>query len=148
MHAKSDSTRRNLRAIWLGYLVLHLLLIGYLGVRLATMPQDNEALLPAVSLAGPIVTVAGIGLGFFARNQSYKKHWSGRSVSKEGYEAGNLVGWTLLLMATLVNILLIGVTLHALLPSLCAIPAFIAHLLTFPTGRPMQPAEPRIEPHS
>ena len=100
-----------------------------------------------VELSTPFLwSLLGVGVvtGFFLRNQIYKKHWRGLAVSAEGYLMGNVVFFALVEGPATVAVIFLFAG-ASLLPTL--LPVLLATgilLLNYPSGRPMQPVEPRL----
>ncbi len=90
------------------------------------------------------VLIGAVGMGYFIRNQSYKKHWQGHAVTPPGYFQGNLVLLALLEMASfvvLVFVLISGKLFPVVLP---AVASLAVQCVNFPVGTPMDEALPEM----
>lgn len=104
------------------------------GVEPLAPPLIN--LLTLINLAAVVVLVP---LGYFIRNQCYKRHWHAHVVAPRGYVLGNVV-----LLAICEGLAMFGlvVTLLSGAIGLTIVPAVIAlavQLVNFPNGRAMEP---------
>jgi len=136
--------RRDHRAIWLGYVVLQTGLVG-LFINMLTLKR-TPAMHPNLVFGGAGLTMISIVVAHCLRAQSYKAGWRGDVVSREGYDSGNILYWTFLLLPPLSNFFMIALTSNVIWHLIFAVPCPILHIFSFPTGRALQPQQPRIDP--
>lgn len=92
-------------------------------------------------LIGAVAVVAG----FFRRNQVYKANWRGDVIQPGGYYRANNQFFLCLSYGALMIALISGLSRYPA-PTLAAAPIFAALMVfSFPSGRPMLPAPPRID---
>ena len=101
---------------------------------------------PAAQAMMTAIVVGGAALiaGLFARSQCYKAHWRGDVVEPAGYLQGNT---RFFFAACVAGLALLAISLIARYPAptFAAAPVLIGLLVfSFPNGRPMRPAPPRI----
>lgn len=88
------------------------------------------------------VLIGAVGLGYFIRNQSYKKHWQGHAVTPAGFFQGNLILLAALegsSFVTLVFVMTSGQVFPMVLPAVASLAVQCAN---FPTGAPMESTMP------
>ena len=130
-----------IRVMWLALIMGQLafaLIVAFVvmsrdSIREIGVPVD---ILFYVSLA---TIVPAVLVGYFARNQIYKRHWVGDVISPRGYMGGNLV---LLVICAAVSFfgLFVCVVGQSLWPySIPSVAALAVQMINFPHGRPMQP---------
>ena len=88
--------------------------------------------------------IASVGLGYFVRNQAYKKHWQGHAVTPPGFFMGNLILLAALEGAsfvTLVFVMMTGQFFPLILPAVASLAIQAAN---FPSGLPMQETPPNF----
>ncbi len=131
-----------LRLIWLMLLVgqLVFLALAMAMARQHTVPAADPMVVRGILITAVALLVLGIPLGYFLRNQCYKRAWQGNRISPTGYMTGNIL---LLAMGEAVAILacltiLLGGPLGTGLAVL--IPTWLIHAVNFPTGRAMEDA--------
>lgn len=143
----TDENRRAtlmvLRVVWLA------LLVGQLGfgavvifMAMRAEPTDQAHLGGQMLAIAGGVLIGAIGLGYFVRNQSYKKHWQEHAVTPPGFFQGNLILLAALegsSFLTLVFVMLSGEVFPLVLPAVASLAVQCAN---FPTGEPMQPSLP------
>ncbi|MEX0885593.1 MAG: hypothetical protein WD009_04055 [Phycisphaeraceae bacterium] len=102
---------------------------------------DLHPLLGYVAVA---VLVVAVPVAHIARQQTYKANWRGDAVSVNGYITGTIIYLGALEGAAIVGLIAVLVT-GRLAPGLI-VPAvaIILQIVNFPTGKPLQPAPPRI----
>jgi FtsH-binding integral membrane protein len=145
----TDANRRAtlmvVRIVW-SALVLGQLGFGvvvYLTLQSGSMSQQYQPHLAPQMLAIAIAVLVGaMGLGYFVRNQAYKKHWCEHAVGPPGFFMGNLILLALLEGAsfvTFVFVLMTGQLLPMILP---AVASLAVQAVNFPSGLPMQSSPP------
>jgi hypothetical protein len=143
----TDENRRGtlqiLRVVWLALIVGQ---VGFGAVVLyqaSTGQSGDQSQLTGQMLGIAIgVLIGAVGLGYFARNQSYKKHWHGDAVAPPGFFQGNLILLAMLegsSFTTLVFVMVTGQVFPMVLPAVASLAIQCAN---FPSGLPMQPAPP------
>jgi len=93
----------------------------------------------AISVA---VLIGCVGVGYFTRNQSYKKHWQAHAVTPPGFFQGNLILLVCLegaSFSSLCSIMMTGQVFPMILP---AVVSLALQFVNFPSGSPMQPMLP------
>ncbi len=94
------------------------------------------------------VLIGAIGLGYFARNQSYKKFWQGHAVTPPGFFMGNLILFSALEGASFLS-LVFAMTTGQFFP--LALPAAVSlavQVVNFPSALPMQSTPPHFAQHT
>lgn len=147
MQTYTDSNRRAtlmiLRVIWM-VLVVGQISFGAVAI-LMTMNAETTG---QTHLRGQMLAIAtgvfigAVGLGYFVRNQSYKKHWQEHAVTPPGFFQGNLLLFAALEGAsflTIVFVMLSGQVFPMILPAVASLAVQCAN---FPSGLPMEPALP------
>ncbi len=138
------SARFAIQLIWLALLVgqfIFLIVVVFLHSQ-QNQPAD-PGLIQTLTLASFCALVA-IPLGYFIRNQVYKRGWVEHAVAPASYVQGNLV---LLACCEAVAFFSLIVTLLAGSfgwPTAPALLALTVHVLNFPTGRPLEPDVPEF----
>jgi len=137
-----------LRSIW-GAMIIGLVLMGLvLSSRAGGPPDAAEAVIPNTRNTYAIVMYAmlllAVPAGYFVRNQLYKSGWREHAVTPQAYFIGNII-----LFSVLEGLTFSGFMLSVMvdLDPIVLIPGAIGFallLLNFPTGKPMQPREPRF----
>ncbi len=143
----TDANRRGtlivVRIIWLALLVGQLGFGGVVYFQVKAGQAGDQA-----QLSGQMLTIASgiligaIGLGYFARNQSYKKHWHGNCVSPPGFFQGNLILLALLELSSFVTLVFVMVTGQLFPLILPAVASLAVQCVNFPSGLPMQDTPP------
>lgn len=136
----------SLRILW-GAMVMGLVLLGVvLALTQNTLSQtDGPGQVRATyTVVAYAMLVLMVPVGYFVRNQVYKSGWREHAVTPQAYFTGNLI-----LFAVFEGLALAGFLLSALVgfDPVVLIPGAIGFgllLLNFPTGKPMQPHEPRF----
>ena len=143
----TDANRRGtliiVRIVWFALLVgqLGFGAVVYYQVRSGEAGDQSQLSGQMLAIASGIL-VGAVGLGYFARNQSYKKHWQGNCVSPPGFFQGNLILLALLEMSsfvTLVFVMMTGQLFPMILPAMASLAVQCAN---FPNGLPMQDTPP------
>jgi len=139
-------TLRILWAAMLGGVVTFGVVVAFLftkgGYRGTSSSPDLERIFLAIGFGALVIAVP---IGYFIRNQSYKRHWQGQAVTPGGYVTGNLI---LLAMCegvaffSLVATLAVGAFGWVTAPGVLAAAGM---LVNFPTGRPMMSTTNRYE---
>lgn len=100
----------------------------------------------SVMFAAIILGGVAVAAGLFTRNQVYKAHWQGEVVTPKGYLKANTIFFAAVTAGALVLFLLSIINRYPA-PTFAAAPIVIGLLaLNFPSGKPMRPAPPRIDP--
>ena len=86
----------------------------------------------------------GVGVGYFLRSQCYKQHWVRCAITPRGYRKGNLALLAAIEAVSVVTLIGAMITGDMWRPLLIVAVAIMVGALNFPTGRPMEPASPRI----
>tara|TARA_R110002111_G_scaffold9328_7_gene32151 strand:+ start:39 stop:509 length:471 start_codon:yes stop_codon:yes gene_type:complete len=144
---QNDDNRRGtlliVRIIWLA------LLVGQLGFGAVVYAQVKAGQAgDQIQLSGQMLAIASgvligaIGLGYYARNQSYKKHWRGNCVAPPGFFQGNLILLALLEVSSFVTLVFVMVTGQLFPMILPAIASLAVQCVNFPNGLAMQDAPP------
>ena len=139
--------RRNtlliVRVIWI---MLVLGQVGFGAVVVLTVMSasgSGQGHLKSQMLAiGAGVLIGAVGLGYFARNQAYKKHWQGHAVTPAGYFQGNLILLALLEMASFLSLVFVMISGELFPVVLPALGSLVVQCVNFPSGAPMQEALP------
>lgn len=131
------------RIIWFALIVgqLGFGVIVYLQARSGQAGDQSQLQGQMLAIATAIL-IGAIGLGYFARNQSYKKHWQANAVTPPGFFQGNLILFAALEFAsfvTLVFVLLTGQLFPMILP---AVASLAVQCVNYPSGLPMQSTPP------
>lgn len=139
-----ERTTLTLRVFWgamLAGLVLLFLLVLSLWSKDA-VPDSPPSVVRGLGYVVVIMLVTLVPLGYFIRNQQYKKHWRGDAIAPAGYLSGNLV---LFVFCELIASVGLAATLIARSHGwqyLTAVPVLIAVvvlMVNFPNGRAMLP---------
>ena len=150
---------RTLRLVWLG-LVASLAVLGPISLMMRGLGGAAEADVATYDAGGGLGAAGGGGVGgvgvawvllvvavlvgFFLRNQIYKQHWRGSSVTPAGYVTGNLVFFGIIEGPGVVAAVLLMVG-SSLLPTLLPLLiSWVILLVNYPTGGPMRPTGPRL----
>ncbi len=143
----TDADRRStlliLRVIW-GVLIMGQVSFGAVVIFSMLNPEAaGETQLRGQMLAIAVgVLIGAVGLGYFVRNQSYKKHWQGHAVTPAGFFQGNLILLAALegsSFLTLVFVMISGQVFPMVLPAVASLAVQCAN---FPTGAPMESTMP------
>ena len=143
----TDADRRGtllmVRIIWFG-LVMGQVAFGFVAVlRVLNMEAGQQNQLQIQMLAIAIgVLIGAVGIGYFARNQAYKRHWQGHAVTPAGFFMGNLILLALLETASFVSLVMVmlgGQVFPMVLPAVASLAIQCAN---FPSGMPMQQSPP------
>jgi len=134
-----------MRIVWATFFVSQTIFACAMGIiAVAVTKQGSPMLYPTMTYTAAIILVAAVLFGYFLRNQIYKAGWQGQAIGVAHYFKGNLALWTSLeatgIFALVTMILTEAILLHLLLAGI----AIVVHATGFPTGKPLQPAEPRI----
>lgn len=143
----TDANRRGtlqiLRVIWLS------LITGQLGFGVIVLQRTlsgqsaGQSQLDGQMFAIAIgVLIGAVGLGYFARNQSYKKHWHENAVAPPGFFQGNLILLGALeasSFTTLVFVMVTGQVFPMILPAVASLAIQCAN---FPGSGPMESTPP------
>lgn len=141
--AERRSTLMIIRIIWLAF-ILGQVSFGAVVIFMAlNASTTNQSHLRGQMLAIACgVFIGAVGLGYFVRNQSYKKHWQGHAVTPPGFFQGNLILLAALegsSFLTIVFVMLSGQAFPMILPAVASLAVQCAN---FPSGQPMRPAVP------
>ncbi|MEM1109804.1 MAG: hypothetical protein AAGH99_14050 [Planctomycetota bacterium] len=154
-HELSKDTAENvnplmtIRVIWAAILMGLITVAGIMAVIAGGDSSEEPAVggaegLPIVTLLSAGLLLIAIPMAYFLRNQTYKKNWAGDAVTPSGYITGNILFVAFLEAPGIVSAIAMvvhgGVFPHVL-PMIVAAGIILAN---FPTGRPMNPAEPRL----
>ncbi len=138
-------TLTRLRIIWTALLLGPFLLFGILIIGMApaapAAPATDPALISLLHYISIGMAATLLPAGYFIRLQTYKKHWVMNAVTPQGYVTGNLILLAIcetIAMFTIIVTHLAGVLMPFILP---AVVASMTHLINWPTGGPMEPAE-------
>ncbi len=145
----TDENRRAvlmvMRIIWLA------LVVGQIGFGAVVIfmirqagPSQQSHLTGQMFAIACGVFIGAVGLGYFLRNQSYKKHWHEHAVAPPGYFQGNLILLALLESSsflTLVLVMLHGEVFPLILPAVASLAVQCAN---YPSPLPMQPHAPEL----
>ena len=142
----TDANRRAtlmiLRVIWL-VLIVGQVSFGAVAILMMNAEPTGQAHLRGQMLAiASGVFIGAVGLGYFVRNQSYKKHWQEHAVTPPGFFQGNLILLAALegsSFMTIVFVMLSGQVFPMILPAVASLAVQCAN---FPSGQPMEPAIP------
>lgn len=143
----NDANRRGtlivVRIIWLALLVGQLGFGGvvYYQVRVGQAGDQTQLGGQMLAIASGIL-IGAIGLGYFARNQSYKKHWLGNCVAPPGYFQGNLILLALLEISSFVTLVFVMVTGQVFPMILPAVASLAVQCVNFPSELPMMDTPP------
>lgn len=143
----TDANRRAtlmiLRVIWLA------LIVGQVSFgAVVILMMMNAGATGQTHLRGQMLAIASgvfigaVGLGYFVRNQSYKKHWQEHAVTPPGFFQGNLILLAALegsSFLTIVFVMLSGQVFPMILPAVASLAVQCAN---FPSGQPMERAMP------
>lgn len=134
-----------LRIIWTALLLAPFLLFGILIIGMApktpTVPSTDPALVNLLHYISIAMAAVLLPMGYFIRLQTYKKHWVMNAVTPRGYVMGNMILLAIceaIAMFTIIATYLAGVLMPFILP---AVVASMTHIINWPTGGPMEPAE-------
>lgn len=134
-----------MRVIWLAFIVGQ---VGFGAVAILMMmnaePTGQAHLRGQMLAIASGIFIGAVGLGYFARNQSYKKHWQEHAVTPPGFFQGNLILLAALegsSFMTVVFVMLSGQVFPMILPAVASLAVQCAN---FPSGQPMEPALPDI----
>jgi hypothetical protein len=141
---QSNQQLLTLRIIWAAMLMGELVIAAILTV--ATLQMGGDAGPSAVFLAiGVVVAAGGIGAAFLLRNQFYKRGWQDNALTMQAYTQGTIAFAAALEAPVVINAILMlisgAIAAHLALIGLCV----AIHLFSFPTGKPLQATEPRIQ---
>lgn len=143
----TDANRRGtlliVRIVWLA------LLVGQLGFGAVVLQQvmagqsGGQTQLRGQMLAiATGVLIGAVGIGYFARNQSYKKHWRGDAVTPPGFFQGNLILLAVLELASFVTLIFVMVTGQVFPMILPAVASLAIQCANFPGSGPMESTPP------
>ncbi len=143
----TDANRRTtlaiLRIIWLALIVGQVIFGAVVLYQAQTGQAGDQSQLTGQMFAIAIAVLIGaVGIGYFARNQSYKKHWHGNAVAPPGFFQGNLILLAALegsSFCTLVFVMLTGQMFPMILPAVASLAIQFAN---FPSAIPMQDTPP------
>jgi hypothetical protein len=135
--ADARAMRITTRVLWLALLGGQLIAAMRLIYR--AVADDSTGLSSAppawISMA---VALAAVALGYFLRNQTYKRAWRAQAVTPRGYLTGNGILLGLITVAAVFNLALMYVS-GAMTPHIAvAIFCLVVHGVNFPHGKPMQ----------
>ena len=88
------------------------------------------------------VLIAAVGIGYFVRNQSYKKYWQGNAVTPPGFFQGNLILLAALEGASFITLVFVMTTGQMFPMILPAVISLAIQFANFPSGIPMQETPP------
>jgi hypothetical protein len=137
----------SIRVLWAallageGLLLVTVLLMWHRGV----VPSSPPHVARAISYAGVILLVTLVPLGYFIRNQIYKRYWRGDAIAPGGYLGGNLSLYLLCEIVASASLVATMIAREHGWQWLAATPAAVAvavHIVNFPNGKAMLPAEP------
>jgi hypothetical protein len=104
-----------------------------------------EGLWPAVYAGAWGLLLVGMAVGWFVRNQVYKRYWEAGAVTPAGYVQGNIVFVAITEGAVILGLILSLVFgtpwVWAVLPAALAVAVLLG---TFPGGGPMREQAPRL----
>ena len=143
----TDADRRStlmiLRVIWLVLIVGQVSFGAVVVFTMLNPGSVGESQLRGQMLAiASAVLVGAVGLGYYIRNQSYKKHWQEHAVTPAGFFQGNLILLAALEASsflTLVFVMISGQVIPMILP---AVVSLAVQCVNFPTGAPMEATMP------
>jgi len=149
----TDANRRGtlvvLRIIWLALIVGQVTFGAVVLYQAKTGQAGGQSQLAGQMLAIAVAILIGaVGIGYFARNQSYKKHWRGNAVTPPGLFQGNLILLAALegsSFATLVFVMVTGQVFPMILPAVASLAIQFAN---FPSAIPMRDNPPDFPPGS
>ena len=109
-------------------------------------PAHPSSLLIARTLvyAAFICLALATPVGYFIRNQTYKRHWQAGAVTPRGYVTGNLRLYACVDVASVLALLAASVDGSVRLAGLPLFLAAAVIVLNYPTGAPMHPQPPRL----
>lgn len=145
-HTYTDSDRRStlmiMRIIWVA-LVMGQVLFGTVVLFQAMGGVGEQSQLRSQMLAISVAVLIGaIGLGYFARNQSYKKHWQEHAVTPAGFFQGNLILLAALEAASFTSLVFVMTSGEVFPMILPAIVSLVVQFANFPAGAPMESTMP------
>jgi hypothetical protein len=117
-----------------GAVVLYQVKIGQAG--------DQSQLVGQMLAIAIAVLIAAVGIGYFSRNQSYKKHWQGNAVTPPGFFQGNLILFAALEGASFITLIFVMTTGQVFPMILPAVASLGIQFANFPSGLPMQDSPP------
>jgi len=131
------------RIIWLALLVgqIGFGAVVYYQVRVGQAGDQVQLSGQMLAIASGIL-IGAIGLGYYARNQSYKKHWRGSVVTPAGFFQGNLILLALLEVSSFVTLVFVMVTGQVFPMILPAVASLAVQCVNYPSGLPMLEAPP------
>ncbi len=145
MPDERTTTLFRLRIVWM---VTVLLILALLALGVALAPSVAAARRPDLArplqAAGLIVFFLLAIAGYVARLQLYKRHWRAHVIAPAGYLAGNVVLFGLLQVPAVlafIGALVTGNRMPMLVPAGLAV---VLCVLNYPSGAPMEPAEPEL----
>lgn len=135
-----EQALRTARFIWGGILMGQLTFIAVVAFIVSGGAGQGDGLpFPAFGVAA----AAGAGaivLAHFVRMQVFKRHWEGDRITPQGYVTGTMIHLAILEGASMLA-LVFAMLEGQLFPLLLPVFALLAvQVMSFPTGRPMQPA--------
>lgn len=135
-------TLRTLRLVWAALVIETLTAAVLVAVLIRGQPPDPSMSGLAQASLGAAFLAAG--LGYFVRQQTYKKRWLGDRIEPRGYFQGNLILLALVDAAALFALVAVYLTRDYSLAGLAAIVSMLFLALNFPSGRPMEPSGPAL----
>ncbi len=129
-----------IRLIWAALLAGQIMFMVVIAVlqSINASPQADPQVAQVLFLVALAMLTTMIPVGYFIRNQVYKKNWQEDVVTPGGYVSGNILLLALcegVALVGLVAVLIGGVIWYAV-PSLVAM---AVQVINFPHGRPMWP---------
>lgn len=141
-----ERTLLTLRVLWgallagIGFLFLMMLSLWHKDA----VPDSPPRIARGLGYAAVILLVTLVPLGYFIRNQTYKRYWQGDAIAPPGYLGGNLALFVLCSLAASVGLAATLVARTHGWHCLTAVPAVVAVavlVINFPNGRAMVPAK-------
>lgn len=136
-----------LRLTWGGMLIGKLLFAGII-ITLVRNRQFTPLINPRQARLGFYILLGllcfCILVAYFLRSQIYKRHWQEHAITARGYFVANLVVWLTIEAFFFLAVIMMFLT-GQLFPGFWpALGGLLAMLVTFPTGKPLQPHPPQF----
>jgi hypothetical protein len=131
-----------MRIVWAALLIGQLIFMGV--VIIFCLKSDSPQFEPIEFLyvTCAVICLALVMASTFIRMQIYKRNWVENAVTPNGYIAGQIVALAMIEGANLMSLLVIMLNRKLDLTFVLPIVLLGVFLMSFPNGKPMQPARP------
>jgi len=139
------------RTLWVLRVIWAMLIFGQLGFGTVALVSANQAggdgqtqlrfQMFAIALG---LLIGAVGLGYFVRNQFYKRFWREHAIAPQGYFLGNLLLFVLLEVVSMLSFVFVLISASIFPVVLPAAASLAVQCVNFPTGLPMASASPDL----